>query len=266
MATPVTAGTPSSTRLEVDDGVAVLTIHRPPANALDTDLIAEIAARVQEAVLHPGTGALVITGSGTRFVAGADIKMLRTVDAQTFLPFISGIQRIFDDLEAAPIPTIAAINGHAMGGGLELALACDLRFAAAGVRLGLPEVKLGLLPGAGGTQRLVETIGRGPALEMLLTGAPVDAERALTLGLVNRVLPVDAVLEGARQLAAELAAGAREAQREIKACVLAHTDGGRRAGSRAEAVGVAHLIGTADARKGIAAFLDKRTPNFGEAR
>lgn len=259
------AAPPASTRLEVEGGVALLTIDRPPANALDASLIAEISTQVQQAVLHPDAGALVITGSGTRFVAGADIKMLRTVDAQTFLPFISAIQRVFDDLEAAPIPTIAAINGHAMGGGLELALACDLRIAAEGVRLGLPEVKLGLLPGAGGTQRLVETIGRGRALEMLLTGAPVDAERALSLGLVNRVLPADAVLDGARELAQELARGAREAQREIKACVLAHTDGGRRAGSRAEAVGVAHLIGTADAREGISAFLDKRVPAFGAA-
>lgn len=265
MGTPEAAAAPSSTRLEIDGGVAVLTIDRSPANALDAGLVAEIGARVQEAVLHPQARALVITGTGTRFVAGADIKMLRTVDAQTFVPFISAIQRVFDDLEAAPLPTIAAINGHAMGGGLELALACDLRIAAEGVRLGLPEVKLGLLPGAGGTQRLVETIGRGRALEMLLTGAPVDTERALALGLVNRVLAADALLDGARQLAADLAAGAGEAQREIKACVLAHTDGGRRAGSRAEAVGVAHLIGTADAQEGIAAFLDKRAAVFGRA-
>lgn len=256
---------PAATRLDVAEGVAVLTIDRPPANALDAALVSEIAARVQEAVLDPRVGALVITGSGRRFVAGADIGMLRSVEAKTFVPFISGIQRAFDDLEAAPIPTIAAINGHAMGGGLELALACDLRIAAQGVRLGLPEVKLGLLPGAGGTQRLVETIGRGRALELLLTGDAIDADEALALGLVNRVLPAEAVLDGARALAVQLAGGAREAQREIKACVLAHADGGRRAGGRAEAVGVAHLIGTPDAREGIAAFLEKRAPAFGGA-
>lgn len=250
------------TSLEVADGVALLTIDRPPANALDLDLVAEIAARVQEAVLHEQAGALVLTGTGTRFVAGADIKMLRSIDTSTFIPFISAIQRSFDDIEAAPIPTIAAINGHAMGGGLELALACDLRLAATGVRLGLPEVRLGLLPGAGGTQRLVEMVRRGRALQLLLTGAAVDAGEALALGLVNHVFPPQDLLAGALELARELAAGARQAQAAIKACVVANADGGRRAGSRAEAVGVAQLLETPDAKEGITAFLDKRAPNF----
>ncbi|MBN9097774.1 MULTISPECIES: enoyl-CoA hydratase-related protein [unclassified Pseudonocardia] len=251
-------------RIEVDRGVGLLTVDRPPANALDLELVQEISLAAARTAARDDVGALVITGAGPRFVAGADIKMMNTLDADEMPRFISGIQRAMDDLEAIPLPTIAAVNGHAMGGGMELALACDLRMLAEGARIGLPEVKLGLLPGAGGTQRLVEVVGKGRALDLLYTGRQLGAAEALSLGLVNSVHPVDRLLAEAVEFAAGLAAGARPALQELKACVLAHLDGGRRAGMRAEASGIDRLFGTADAREGIAAFVEKRPPRFGQ--
>lgn len=250
----------------VERGVAVLTVDRPPANALDLELVGQLSAATAAASGRDDVGALVIIGTGRCFVAGADIPLLHGLDPTGFARYLSEIQRAFDDVEAAPLPVIAAINGHAMGGGLELALACDLRFAAAGVRLGLPEVKLGLLPGAGGTQRLVESLGKGRALELLFTGRSLEADEALAVDLVNRVVPPDRLRAEAVEFAAALASGPRDAMRAIKACVLARLDGGRRAGLRAEAVGVHHLFGTSDAREGLAAFVEKRAARFGAIR
>mgnify|MGYP001507235898 CR=1 FL=1 len=136
-------------RIDVGDGVGLLTVDRPPANALDLGLVQEIALAATRLAQRADVGALVITGAGPRFVAGADIKTMRTLGADEMARFISGIQRAMDDIEAVPMPTVAAVNGHAMGGGMELALACDLRLLADGARTGLPEVRLGLLPGAG---------------------------------------------------------------------------------------------------------------------
>lgn len=252
-------------QVEVARGVGLLTVDRPPANALDLTLVREIGRVAAQTARRPDVGALVVTGAGPRFVAGADIKMMATLGPTDIPGFISGIQRAMDDIEALPLPTIAAINGHAMGGGLELALACDLRLIADGARLGLPEVLLGLLPGAGGTQRLVEIVGKGRALELLYTGRALDPPEALGLGLVDRVLPGERVVTEAVEFAAELAAGPRAALREIKACVLARLDGGRRAGMRAEAAGIEALFATADAREGIAAFVERRPARFGAA-
>ncbi|MFI7680560.1 enoyl-CoA hydratase/isomerase family protein [Amycolatopsis sp. K13G38] len=250
-------------RVEVDRAVAVLTVDRPPANALDLQLVEQLSRAVTSLGQRGDVGAVVITGTGSRFVAGADIKMMRGLGDSLFPRFVSAIQRGFDDLERLALPTIAAVNGHAMGGGLELALACDLRFVAEGVRLGLPEVRLGLLPGAGGTQRLVETVGKGRALELLYTGRALTPEEGLRLGVVDRVVPADRLREAATDFAAELAGGARAALAAIKGAVLARLDGGRRAGFRTEADGVARLFGTPDAREGLAAFAEKRPARFG---
>jgi len=152
---------------KVEDGVAVIAIDRPPANALDQSLVIEILESLRAASLDPAVAAAIVVGTGDIFVAGADINILRELDRPGFLAFLSTIQEAFDEIEAMPLPTLAALNGHAMGGGLEFALACDIRFAAEGIRLGLPEVKLGLLPGAGGTQRLLRAVGKGRALDLL---------------------------------------------------------------------------------------------------
>ena len=251
-------------RIEVDRGVGLLTVDRPPANALDLALVQEISLAATRTAARDDVGALVITGAGPRFVTGADIKMMSSLGADEMPRFISGIQRAMDDIEAIPLPTVAAVNGHAMGGGMELALACDLRMLADEARIGLPEVRLGLLPGAGGTQRLVEVVGKGRALDLLYTGRQLAAAEALALGLVNSVHPVDRLVAEAVEYAAGLAAGARPALQELKACVLAHLDGGRRAGMRAETSGIDRLFGTADAREGITAFVEKRSPRFGQ--
>lgn len=251
------------TRVQVVGGVGVLTIDRPPANALDLALVRELSAVAAATSARPEVGALVVTGAGPRFVAGADIAMMHGLPPERFPAFISGVQRAMEDIEALPLPTVAAVNGHAMGGGLELALACDVRFVAEGARLGLPEVLLGLLPGAGGTVRLGEIVGRGRALELLYTGRSIGAQEAVEIGLANRVAAVDRLLDEAIGFAAALAAGPRAALREIKACVLASLDGGRHAGFRAEAAGIGRLFGTSDAAEGMAAFLGKRAPRFG---
>lgn len=250
-------------RIDVDDGVGLLTVDRPPANALDLALVQEIALAATRTAKRADVGALVVTGAGPRFVAGADIKAMRTLGADDMARFISGIQRAMDDIEAVPVPTVAAVNGHAMGGGMELALACDLRLLADGARIGLPEVRLGLLPGAGGTQRLVEVVGKGRALDLLYTGRHLDGAEAVSWGLVTSVHPAESLVDEAVRLAAGLAGGARAAMQEIKACVLAHLDGGRRAGMRAEASGIEALFAGPDAEEGIAAFVEKRAPRFG---
>lgn len=249
-------------RVEVERGVGLLTVDRPPANALDLSLVQEIVEVGGRTAARDDVGALVVTGAGPRFIAGADIKMINTLETDGMARFVSSIQRAMDDFEAIPVPTIAAMNGHAMGGGMELALACDLRMLADSARVGLPEVKLGLLPGAGGTQRLVEVVGKGRALEILYTGRQLSAQEALSLGLVNSVHPADQLLAAATELAATLAAGARPALRELKACVLGYLDGGRRAGMRAEASGIERLFPTPEAREGIAAFVEKRPARF----
>lgn len=250
-------------RIEVARGVGLLTVDRPPANALDLALVQEISLAATSTAARDEVGALVITGAGPRFVAGADITMMNSLGEQELARFVSVIQRAMDDIEAVPVPTIAAVNGHAMGGGLELALACDLRMLAEGARIGLPEVTLGLLPGAGGTQRLLEMVGKGRALDLLYTGRRLEAAEAVALGLANSVHPLDRLAAEAVEYAAALAAGARPALQEIKACVLAHLDGGRRAGMRAETAGIGRLFGTADAKEGISAFVAKRPPRFG---
>ena len=201
----IAVGDTKFVRVEVDRGVALLTVDRPPANALDLQVVHEISRAASETALQPEVGAIVVTGHGKQFVAGADIKVMRDIDLAGFAYFVNAIQRALNDLEALPLPVIAAINGNAMGGGLELALACDLRFAGEHVRLGVPEVRLGLLPGAGGTQRLCETIGKGRALELLYTGRQVSAAEAHALGLVNRVVKPDELVAAAQALASEMA-------------------------------------------------------------
>jgi len=204
--------------------------------------------------------AAILVGTGDMFVTGADIKILRELDRPGFLAFLSTIQEAFDEIEAMPLPTLAALNGHAMGGGLEFALACDIRFAAEGIRLGLPEVKLGLLPGAGGTQRLLRAVGKGRALELLYTGRSLPAEEAQTLSIVERVVPRERLLSDVKEFAAELARGPGGALRAIKRCVLDGLDGGMRVGRRAELREVALLHSSPDAQEGLTAFIEKRPP------
>ena len=186
---------------EVEEGIALVTLKRPEAlNALSQSLLEELAEIPELVQQDPEVRAVIFTGEGKAFAAGADLKEIAAIkDPFMGREYALFGQRVFAEIAALPVPTIAAINGYALGGGLELALACDLRVAAKTAKLGLPEVGLGLIPGFGGTQRLPRLIGRGRALDLIFTGRHVDAEEALFLGLVNRV--AEDALEEAKKLA-----------------------------------------------------------------
>ncbi len=247
---------------EVDDGVAVITVDRQDAlNALNDEVLTELAIAFEMAEADLEVRALVLTGAGRAFVAGADIAALQRL-GDTFAGREASLagQDLTNTLAALPIPTIAAINGFALGGGLELALAADLRVAAPGARLGLPEVGLGLIPGYGGTQRLPRLIGQGRALDLIFTGRHVDAEEALAMGLVNRV--VDDALEGAKELARLTLRKAPIALGLAKEAVVRGLDVTLNQGLEIEADLFGMAATTEDMQEGTRAFLEKRDPEF----
>jgi enoyl-CoA hydratase len=193
-------------RLELDDGVAIITVDRPESrNAMSRPAWERLGAHLASIRTDAGVAGLIVTGSGERaFVAGADIREL--VDRPPFASLDALAHDVLSELEALPIPTIAAINGHALGGGWELALACDLRVAVSSAKVGFPEVGLGIMPGAGGTLRLLRHVGVGLAKEWILLGTLLDARDALAYGLVNRVVDAGEALPEARRLMARLRA------------------------------------------------------------
>jgi enoyl-CoA hydratase/carnithine racemase len=249
--------------LTVDDQVAVLRLQRPPANAIDLALGEELQAVIKEASGRPDVGALVLTGGPKIFAAGADIKAMATWGPEEVRPSADALGGACDLLEAIDAISIAAINGYALGGGLELALGCDLRYAAVDAKLGQPEVGIGVIPGAGGTQRLVRLIGPGRTRELVYSGRIVDADEALRFGIVERVLESDDVLATAVQDARRFATGPREALAAAKAAINAAITSPGAPGIRAEREAFLALFGTADQREGMAAFLEKREPRFG---
>lgn len=224
-------------KLAIRDDVAWVELAKPPVNALDQELVGALAETVLE-VAAAVPRAAVFSGGARTLAAGGDIPWMlergRAGDQAAISRFLRGIQRLFADIEALPFPTIAVVTGHTLGGGFELALACDLRVASADARMGSPEATLGLLPAAGGTQRLVEALGKGVALDLLLTGRVIGADEALRLGLVNRVAPAEEIDDAVGTLLDALLAGTPEATTAIKACVLANVLDGRAAGTRVE--------------------------------
>ncbi len=251
-------------RVEVDDGIALLTVDRPKVlNALDATTTAELHAAAESLDADEQVRAVVITGAGDKaFVAGADIGVLVGYGAVQGRAAAAAGQRAFDRIERMGKPVIAAINGYALGGGCELALACHLRIASERARLGLPEINLSIIPGHGGTQRLPRLIGKGRALEMICTGRHVDAAEAERLGLVNRVVPHDRLLAEARALAAELAGKPPLAMRYAIAAVNEGLEAGPRVGQDVEAAYFGLCCGTEDKREGMTAFLEKRKPEW----
>ena len=250
--------------LTMEGPFARLTINRPEKrNAVDNDTVEEIDRALAQVEDNPDLRVLILTGAGEKaFVAGADIRELDRRDTLRGRSETRHRQAVYTRLEQLEIPSIAAINGWALGTGLELAMACTLRLASAKARMGQPEVKLGITPGAGGTQRLPRLVGAGKALELILTGDPIKADEAERIGLVNRVLPPEALMDGARELAGTLAARPKLALQYAKEAVL------RGLGSSA-AEGLAHesylhalSCGTEDKAEGVAAFLEKRDPVF----
>ena len=250
--------------LERDGTVAVVTINRPKVlNALDTATL-DALRRVLVALQHDdAVRAVVITGAGDKsFVAGADINELATQSPAGGREHARRGQQVFDLIESLGKPVIAAVNGYALGGGCELAMACTLRIAADGARFGQPEINLGIIPGYGGTQRLARLVGSGRALELLLTGEQISAAEAHRIGLVNRVVPAAELLAESRKLAALLASKAPVAARYIIEAV--HDGAGQtlRDAQILEATLFGLVASTDDMREGTEAFLQKRKPEF----
>ena len=251
--------------LEPDaEGIAVLTIRRPEKlNALNQALISELGEAFREVAANPAIKALVLTGSGEKaFVAGADISELARTGAMEGVELSRRGQDTFRLLETMRKPSVAAVNGFALGGGLELALAATIRIGSPNAKLGLPEVKLGIVPGYGGTQRLPRLVGRGRALEMMLSGEPIDAAEAYRIGLLNAVVPLADLLETARQWARRVIANGPLAVGLAMEAVDVGFTSGMEAGLRFEAMSFGVIAGSEDRREGLAAFLEKRKAVF----
>lgn len=247
-----------------DDAVRTVTLHRPDKlNALNREVIAELREAFAEIAADDNVRAAILTGSGEKaFVAGADIAEMSHLSPLQLRDFSRHGQALMQSIEGLGKPVIAAINGFALGGGFELAMACHLRLAAETARIGQPEVKLGLIPGFGGTQRLPRLAGRGAALELCLTGEPIDAARAYQLGLVHRVMPLAELSEQAATLAAKLAALAPQALRGVIDAIVVGSECALDQGLDYETQLFAVLAGSDDMREGTSAFLEKRKPVF----
>ena len=246
-----------------DDGIVLLTIDRQEKlNALNPQVTEEIGQALLD-VEQDEPRAIIVTGAGERaFVAGADISEMSKMEPLEAKRFTEIGHAAMALLDKSPIPTIAAVNGFALGGGCELALACDIRIAAENALFGFPEVGLGILPGMGGTQRLPRLIGPALAKELIFSGRRIDAAEAKEIGLVNRVVPEGEALDSARELAAEIAANGPVAVRHAKTAANRSLDVDLISGLEYEADQFSLLFATEDAREGMGAFMEKRKPQF----
>ncbi|HYM81505.1 MAG TPA: enoyl-CoA hydratase-related protein [Candidatus Limnocylindria bacterium] len=251
-------------RLEMRGAVAVLSVHRPDVlNALNRETLGELEDFTRRFVDDPAQGALIVTGSGEKsFISGADIQELAVLDPKGAEEISRFGQRVFDRLEQSPKLVIAAINGYAFGGGCELALACHVRLAAENAVLGLPEVGLGIIPGYGGTQRLPRLVGRGRALELILTGRRIKADEALGIGLVNRVLPHSELLGEAEKLALAVLKNGPLAVTAALEAVFHGAELRLADGQRLESSRFGILAASEDMHEGLQAFLEKRPARF----
>ena len=245
------------------DGILTITFNRPAAlNALNKATVEELARAVGEAATDPTVRALLLTGAGPKaFVAGADIAEFSLLDADSGQSFATRGQHVFSLLETCSKPTLAAVNGFALGGGCELAMACHLRVAAENARFGQPEVNLGIIPGYGGTQRLTQLVGKGRALELMMTADMVNAPDALRYGLVNHVVAPEQLIEFSKAILRKILTKAPLAVGYVIDSVNALYDG-RRDGYAAEAENFAHCCASQDFLEGPKAFLEKRPAAF----
>lgn len=251
------------TYAQEDGGIAVVTVNRPDKlNALSAGVMADLEACFRRLAGDEAVRAVVLTGAGDKaFVAGADISQFPSLTPLSAQRFARAGQAVFDRIEGLGKPVVAAVNGFALGGGCELALACHLRVAAEHAQFGQPEVNLGLIPGYGGTQRLARVVGRGLAAELILTGNRITAQRAYEIGLVNRVVPGDALqaaaLELARTVAEKSPVAVRLALEALRAADLPLAEG-----QRHEATLFGQAAASEDFREGVAAFLERRAARF----
>ena len=248
--------------LERKDAVALVTIDRvKQLNALNVRTLQQLELELTELNKDKSVKVIVLTGAGNRaFVAGADIEEMKDMNEKEAYEFSALGHRVFALVETMSKPVIAAVNGYALGGGCELALACDIRFASDKARFGQPEITLGIIPGFGGTRRLPRLVGRGKALEMILGGDMVDAETARKLGLVERVFPHDNLMEQTMEFATRVASFSLRAIQATKASVVASSD----PGLNVEQELFAQLFSGADQVEGMSAFLERRPPEFKE--
>ena len=246
----------------LENGIFTITINRPDKmNALNKDVMSDVNAAMDEVYKNAEIKSVIITGSGEKaFVAGADISEFSGLSQQEGMTLAKRGQDIFFKIENCQKPVIAAVNGFALGGGCELAMACHMRIASENAKFGQPEVNLGLIPGYGGTQRLPMLIGKGKAMEFLLTGNMIDAANALQLGLVNYVVPQDQLLHKANEILTIINSKAPVA---IAKCINAANHAGTGIkGYEQEIFGFSECFITEDVKEGTAAFLEKRKPNF----
>ena len=253
-------------KVSIEDRIATLTINHPPANAFNTQVMTELGDAFEEVTANDEVKVIIITGAGQLFVAGADINEIAELKdkPEETMAFIHQGQQTFLKIERSEKPVIAALNGRfALGGGLELAMACHIRIAEDGLRLGQPEINLGLIPGWGGTQRLSRIVGKGRALEMILTGDAVTAQEAYRMGLVNKVVPTGAVIKEAKGLARKLVTS--RSKLPMAAAIRAVNKGlelDLEDALETEAKQFVLLGSSEDAEEGLKAFLEKRKPVF----
>ena len=254
-------------RYTIEDRVAVLVLDHPPVNAFNSQMLTELGAAIDELNANSDVKVIVITGAGQMaFAAGADIglfdKIIKEQDLAAGKAFIELGQQTFNKVEASNKPVIAAINGVCLGGGLELAMACHMRICGDRVRLGQPEINLGIIPGWGGTQRLPRIVGPAKATEMILTGEQITAQQAMQLRLVNMVVPGGEVMRQAKGLAAKIAGKSAVTTTAALAAIRAGLDACLPEGLAAEREQIGMTVGSEDAREGITAFLEKRQAKF----
>jgi enoyl-CoA hydratase/carnithine racemase len=245
-------------RLGVEDAVGVIRLDRPPMNAINQDVVRELQEIVTDLSLREDVRAAVIHGGEKVFAAGADVEMMVDMTPQAATPMIAALQEVYNQFEELPIPTIAAVTGYCLGGGLELAMCADFRIAAENARLGQPEIMLGIIPGAGGTQRLPRLVGLARAKDMIYSGRHVRADEAIQIGLVHEVVPSGDVLARARELAKKFANGPTKALRAAKVALNWGARGGDvREGIVLEREVFAGLFSTEDQTTGMRTFLER---------
>lgn len=249
--------------VQIEEGLAFITINRPEVrNALNAETLEEIVTSLTDLENDSDVGCIIFTGEGDKsFAAGADIKQLTKRTALDALT-TKGMQQVYDLIENCKKPTIAMINGYALGGGCELAMACDIRIASNNAKLGLPELNLSIIPGAGGTQRLARIVGKGKALEMILTGKIISANEALQIGLVSETVELEQLKEKTKEYASQILAKGPLAVQLAKLAVNMGTETDIKTGLMIEKLSQAILFNSEDKNEGTNAFLEKRKPSF----
>ncbi|MHB2016294.1 MAG: enoyl-CoA hydratase/isomerase family protein [Candidatus Xenobia bacterium] len=261
---PATETGYTTLRIERNAPAATIVIDRPEVrNALNKTALDELYRAIEELDADDSIRGIILTGAGDKaFVSGADINELKPLNSMLGLEKAHHGQGLLRRIENLGKPIIAAVNGVALGGGLELAMACDIRLASPNAKVGLPEVKLGIIPGFGGTQRLPRLVGKGLALELICTGDIIDAQEALRIGLVNKVVPAEELLKTAQAMVGRIAGNGPLAVRGARRAVLDGLNTDMERGSELEALQFAALCGTEDKLEGLSAFLEKRPASF----